>query len=282
MDLQPELAIASGMMKEGSFFARIGVSIGNYIIRNADTIIVLDKYMRDYLVKRGSEKEKIHIVPVWPVMDKPYYGTRGENPFRIENEFGERLVVMYSGNHSHIHPLDTLLHAILKLKDDPDFVFVFIGEGVRKKGVTHFVNLHKLSNVIQLPFQPRNNIHNSLGSSDLQVVIMGEKQVGFTHPNKIYGAMFIGKPILYIGPDPSHVTEILHEIEGNILVSHYQVEGLVKKLLVFKSIGQNQWGHIGNQNRIIVENHFNPKKLKSEMVAIMTSKLLFRSAVYES
>ena len=282
MDLQPELAIASGMMKKGSLPARIVESIGNYIIRNADTIIVLDKYMRDYLVKRGGAPENIHIVPVWPVMDVPYNGTRGENPFRRENVFGDRLVVMYSGNHSQIHPLDTLLHAILKLRDDPDFVFVFIGDGVRKKSVTHFVHQHKLSNVIQLPYQPRNNIHNSLGSSDLQVVIMGEKQVGFTHPNKIYGAMFIGKPILYIGPDPSHVTEILHEIEGNILVSHYHVEELVKKLLVFKSIGQNQWGHIGYQNRIQVENHFSPKKLKSEMVNILTSKLIFRSAIYES
>lgn len=274
MDLQPELAIASGMMRKGSFLARITESIGNYIIRNADTVIVLDKYMREYLVKRGRIKGELHIVPVWPVIDKPYLGIRNENPFRLENGFGERLVVMYSGNHSQIHPLDTLLQAILKLKDDPEFVFVFIGEGVRKKDVTNFIKQHGLSNVVQLPYQPRHNIHNSLGSSDLQVVIMGEKQVGYTHPNKIYGAMFIGKPVLYIGPDPSHVTEILQEIEGNIMVHHDQTEELVKKLLQFKTFDPNRLEYIGNQNRIIAEIEFNPKKLRSAMVGILTAKEL--------
>ena len=74
MDLQPELAIASGMMRKGSFLARVTENIGNYIIRNADTVIVLDKYMREYLVKRGRQKGELHIVPVWPVIEKPYSG----------------------------------------------------------------------------------------------------------------------------------------------------------------------------------------------------------------
>src|SRR5664279_4739188 len=39
MDLQPELAIASGLMRKGSYLARITESIGNYIIRHADTVI---------------------------------------------------------------------------------------------------------------------------------------------------------------------------------------------------------------------------------------------------
>jgi len=271
MDLQPELAIASGMMRKGSFLARITESIGNYIIRNADSVIVLDKYMREHLMKRGRGMDKLHIVPVWPVVEMVYNGNRNENPFRLENKFGERIVVMYSGNHSHIHPMDTLLQVILRFRDDPDFVFVFVGEGVRKKNVTQFAKQHNLSNIIQLPYQPRNNIHNSLGSSDLQVVIMGENQVGYTHPNKIYGAMFIGKPILYIGPNPSHITEILHRVEGNIMVNHDQVDNLVEKLLAFKLSGQKHLGHIGNQNRMMAEIEFNPKKLKSAMVDILTS-----------
>jgi hypothetical protein len=100
---------------------------------------------------------------------------------------------------------------------------------------------------------------------------MGAKHVGYTHPNKIYGAMYIGKPVLYIGPDPSHVTEILKDIEGNIMVLHDQVEELVEKLLAFKSIRQDKLEHIGDQNRIVAEGKFSPRKLKSVMVDILTS-----------
>ena len=107
---------------------------------------------------------------------------------------------MYSGNHSYVHPLDTLLESAKILKDNSKFLFVFIGEGVRKKDVSNFIKKNKLNNILQLPFQPRSNIHISLSSADIQVVIMGNNLVGYTHPNKIYGGLYIGRTILYIGP----------------------------------------------------------------------------------
>jgi colanic acid biosynthesis glycosyl transferase WcaI len=271
MDLQPELAIAAGLIRKKSWTARILESVGNYIIRNAHSIIVLDKYMQDYVIGRGANKEHVHVVPIWPAMESHYAGNRSENPFRMENDFKERIVVMYSGNHSYVHPLDTLLTAILCLKDDLDFLFVFIGEGVRKNDVTKFKEIHGLKNILQLPFQPRSNIHLSIGSSDLQVVIMGEKQVGFTHPNKIYGAMFMGKPILYIGPSPSHVTDILKGLKGNIAVEHTHWRELVEKLISFKSNSENELTLIGEANRSKAKEEFSSELLKSRMVDILTS-----------
>jgi hypothetical protein len=81
--------------------------------------------------------------------------------------------------------------------------------------------------------------------------------------------MFIGKPVLYIGPEPSHITEILHGIDGNIMVNTDHGDRLVEKLLAFKSLSPGELERIGNQNRMIAETHFNPKKLKSAMVAIL-------------
>ena len=270
MDLQPELAVASGMIRANSIPARTLHRMGNYIIRNSDKIVALDKYMGDYLIGRGAAKDRVHIVPVWPVMEKIYEEARNQNAFRSENNFGDRLVIMYSGNHSYIHPLDTLLNAILKLKDDKDFLFVFIGDGVRKRDVTKYLEKHQLENIIQLPYQPRNNIHQSLGSADLQVVIMGQSQVGYTHPNKIYGAMFIGKPVLYIGPNPSHISDILNNLEGNIAVCHNQVNELVEKLLTFKRNKKDNIATIGERNRLLAVHDFNPQMLKSKMVNLLT------------
>ena len=54
-------------------------------------------------------------------------------------------------------------------------------------------------------------LHLSLGSADIQVVVLGDGQVGYTHPNKVYGALFLGKPIIYIGPKESHVSDILEQ-----------------------------------------------------------------------
>lgn len=263
MDLQPELAINSGYMKEGSLTTKALLKAGDYIFRNSSLIISLDNYMTGYIKQRGGSN--IRTIPVWPVLEGEYKGERLDNPFRKENHFGNKIVIMYSGNHSVVHPLDTLLQTALLLEGDDDFLFVFIGGGVRKKEVSKFKEKHMLKNIIQLPYQERHRIHFSLASADIHVVIMGENQVGFTHPNKIYGAMLTGKPIIYIGPPKSHITDILNNLTGNILVKHSESENLKEKLFTFKNNGSFLGRETGHQNREFIFNNFSPEILKNKM-----------------
>ena len=272
MDLQPELSISSGLIKDKSFIARLFTLFGNYIIKHSDRIISLDRFMTGYLISRGAKECSIRTIPVWPVMDEKYNGDRMSNPFRIQNNFGDKIVVMYSGNHAFVHPLDTLLESALRLRWNLEFLFVFVGGGVRKKDVTGFKNKYNLDNIIQLPFQPRENIHNSLGSSDIQVVILGDGQVGYTHPNKIYGALYVAKPILYIGPKKSHVGDILDKLSGNIFVEHGDIETLVYELKKFSNLSSDDIESINNKNRKYADSNFNPDLLKIKMIeAVVTT-----------
>lgn len=265
MDLQPELSISSGLIKKGSIAARLFTFLGNYIIKRSNKIISLDRFMTDYLLSRGA-KENISTIAVWPVMDERYVGERKLNPFRLENNFGDKIVIMYSGNHAFVHQLDTLLNTALLFKDNSKYLFVFVGGGVRKKDVTEFKLQYNLENIMQLPFQPRENIHNSLGSSDIQVVILGDGQVGYTHPNKVYGAMYIGKPILYIGPKNSHVSDILNDLEGNISVLHGESKLLANKIDELFSKPWNQINKIGENNMVYATKNYHPDILKQKML----------------
>ena len=47
-----------------------------------------------------------------------------------------------------------------------------------------------------------------MSAADLHVVVMGDPFVGIVHPCKIYNIMSIGAPVLYIGPERSHVTDL--------------------------------------------------------------------------
>lgn len=266
MDLQPELSISSGLIKEGSVSAKFFTKLGNYIIRNSAGIISLDRFMTQYLYSRGAKRDSIKTIAVWPVMEKTYTGIRMSNPFRLENDFGDRVVIMYSGNHAYVHQLDTLLEAALILKEKSRYLFVFVGGGVRKKDVTEFRIKHNLANIVQLPFQPRENIHNSLGSSDIQVVILGNGQVGYTHPNKVYGAMYIGKPVLYIGPSESHVADLIYDLEGNISVQHGESQILAEKIEVLFSRRWDEINSIGKNNLTYANKNFHPEVLKQKML----------------
>ncbi len=266
MDLQPELSISSGLIKKNSISAKIFTTLGNYIINNATVIISLDRFMTEYLYSRGAKKEIVNTIAVWPVMDEKYEGDRKLNPFRLENNFGDKIVIMYSGNHAFVHQLDTLLNTALLLKDNSKYLFVFVGGGVRKKDVSEFKLQYNLDNIVQLPFQPRENIHNSLGSSDIQVVILGDGQVGYTHPNKVYGAMYIGKPILYIGPENSHVSDLLKDLEGNISVLHGESESLAIKIDELFSKPWDQINRIGESNMLYATKNYHPDILKQKML----------------
>ena len=132
MDLQPELSIVANYISKGSKVSQLLQNRGDYIFRFSDRIIVLDSFMENHILNRiGRVDNKIDIIPVWPVVKNLYEGDRLSNSFRIENNFKDKIVIMYSGNHSVMHPLTTLLEAAVQLRDDNRFLFVHIGGGVK-------------------------------------------------------------------------------------------------------------------------------------------------------
>lgn len=267
MDIQPELAILSGYLRQNSLITKILLIMGDYAYKKSDLIIALDKYMAEHIRRRGTKGERIKIIPVWPVMYNIHEGNRLENPFRIEHGFGDKVVIMYSGNHSVVHPLDTILNVALVLRNDPRFLFVFVGGGVRKRDVTDFIEKYRLTNIVQLPLQSRDKIHLSLSSADIHAVVLGNGCTGYTHPCKIYSAMGIGCSILYVGPKQSHIVDILNICPRNISVEHNQTEILAKELRSFAYMGPDQWDKIGNKNMDYVKEHFSKENLINQFIS---------------
>ena len=267
MDLQPELSIVANYIKDGSKASILLQKRGDYIFRYSDRIIVLDTYMQKYIMNRvGNVEKKIEVIPVWPVLNKIYDGARLSNPFRIKNNFEDKIVIMYSGNHSVMHPLTTLLDAAVILRDDSRFLFVHIGGGVRLEEVLAYKEKYMLENILTLPYQPRENIHNSLGSADIQVVSLGQGCVGYTHPNKIYGSMLAGKPILYLGPKDSHISDILDKCPGNISIRHGETNLLVEALNSFATKTENDRNIIGYNNKTFANKLYSPQLLINKMI----------------
>jgi glycosyltransferase involved in cell wall biosynthesis len=147
----------------------------------------------------------------------------GREQFRAVHNLTGKFVVMYSGNHSPVHPLDTLMQAADLLKEDPTVAFCFVGGGSEWRKIKEKAEILKAesrngesaSNILCLPYQPLNQLSASLSAADAHVVVMGEAFVGLVHPCKIYNILAVGAPVLYIGPTPSHATEILSGLPGN-------------------------------------------------------------------
>jgi len=227
MDLNPDEAIAAGWLDERSTTASLLQRMLSYSFKVADRTIVLDRFMKERVMAKGIDPARIAIVPPWSHDDQVGYSQAGREAFRLKYGLSDKFVVMYSGNHSPCHPLDTLLDAARALIARTDIVFCFVGGGseqvkVRKSG---------LSNVKCLPYQPLNELSGSLSAADLHTVVMGEKFVGIVHPCKVYNILSVGAPVLYIGPEPSHVTDVASQQGKFFLTRHGDTESVIAAIL---------------------------------------------------
>jgi len=207
MDLNPDEAIAANWIRADSRIGRLLSAILGFSLRHADRLIVLDRFMAERLAAKGVPERKVAVIPPWPHDAAVFYDPEGRDAFRREYDLEGKYVVMYSGNHSPCHPLDTVLAAAQRLRELP-IVFCFAGGGSEFSKVRDFARVNQLSNIRLIPYQPLDRLSASLSAADLHLVIMGDPFVGIVHPCKVYNIRRLGIPFLYIGPAPSHVTEL--------------------------------------------------------------------------
>ena len=230
MDLNPDEAIAAGWLSEKSLTARVLSRMLLYSLERASVVVALDRFMKDRILAKGIPAEKVLVVPPWSHDDCVRFDAVGREEFRAIHKLSHRFVVMYSGNHSPCHPLETLLQAAERLAKDGDVAFCFVGGGSEFVRVKERAQTRGLRNVLCLPYQPLEKLSGSLSAADLHVVVMGEPYVGIVHPCKIYNVLAVRKPFLYIGPNKSHVTDIIGQSHPYVS-AHGDVEGVVANIL---------------------------------------------------
>jgi hypothetical protein len=80
--------------------------------------------------------------------------------------------------------------------------------------------------------------------------------VGIVHPCKIYGAMTVGRPILFLGPRPSHVADILDECPVGRQVEHGDVAGCVAAIESFLAAPPEQLKQMGDGAQRVLTQRF--------------------------
>ena len=269
MDLQPDEAIAAGYLKQRSLISRIVVFLGLLPLRRAKSIIVLDKYMKERVIGKGIIPKIVHVCAIWPVQEDWSTMASGGIEFRKAHGFGNKFIIMYSGNHSICHPFYTLLDVTDKLKNDPRFLFVFIGGGVRSAEVSDKVGESGPTNIVQLPYQPRAMLAESLCSADVHIVIMGNEFVGIVHPSKIYGTMACGRPTVFIGPDQCHVADFIRQSDSGFIVSHGDSKGLEEIFVRLANMPKAERDAMGKRGREYIYSNYSRNVGTKKIISLL-------------
>jgi colanic acid biosynthesis glycosyl transferase WcaI len=270
MDINPDQMVALGKLGATSFPVRVFDWLNARILQRSKNIIALDCYMAERLNRKFPISEKVSIIPPWPHFDQDVEPLKHkDNPFREKYGLRNRFVVMYSGNLSTSHPVDTILEAAKRLGDRRDILFLFIGGGNGRKAIEVFIAETGASNIKLLPYQPLSELRYSLSAADVHLVAVGESMVGIVHPCKIYGAMAVGRPILLLGPTRSHAGDILAKHDIGWHIEHGEVDKTVGVITEMASTAKDTLAAFGDRAREVANTEFSKRALVSEFCDVL-------------
>ena len=273
MDINPDEAIAAGWLRANSWTSRVLARMLVSSLRRSTRVVVLDRFMKERVVGKGIAEERIVVIPPWPHDEAVRFDPEGRRAFREAHGLSDKFAVMYSGNHSPCHPLDTLLAAAERLAGLSDIRFCFVGGGSEHARVRAFAAQRGLANVVCLDYQPMDRLAGSLSAADMHVVVMGDAFVGIIHPCKIYNILAVGAPVLSIGPPRSHVQDIFKELRGKLpfgAARHGDAEAVVRLIEeAATSTGKERVETARAAARSAVGDRFSQRALLGKLIAVI-------------
>jgi glycosyltransferase involved in cell wall biosynthesis len=230
-DLYPDIAVELGLFSRHGVPAWILEKLSRITMRSADSVITLGRCMRDRVRAKGIAAEKIVVLENWAD------GKQIRNVLAKDNRFLKdqgglegKFIVCYSGNMGKVHDFQSILCVIEELKDDPEFAFVFIGEGPQKDEITEFAERHKLSNLQFFPYFSREDLSHTLSAADVALISLSEEASGLVVPSKLYSIMAAGVPAVFIGPRESEAARTIVESGCGYVVANHDPAGLKRCL----------------------------------------------------
>ncbi len=136
-------------------------------------------------------------------------GTLEIDPGERELLFGKaELGFLYSGNLSHPHRYALIL--VLARKMGSSAVFAFSARGNRVKELKSDVGPED-TNVRFIPFAAPERLSARLTAPDVHLVSLRSSYTGIAVPSKFFGALAVGRPVLFEGDESSAIAGWIKE-----------------------------------------------------------------------
>jgi colanic acid biosynthesis glycosyl transferase WcaI len=254
-DLWPESLAAVGMGNSNSLLHRALAKIAGFLYRHSDRMVVVTPAFQDYLVKHWRvPREKIAVIEngvETRIFAPELFADEPATALRRELDAEGKFVVSYIGTMGMAHGLETIVSAAALLRDEnPEIVFLMVGEGSDKERIAALARERGLNNVRFVEQQPREKIPLYICASDVCLVLLKKTDLFKTViPTKMLEFMSCARPVI-LGVN-GQARQILEEARGGLAIEPENSEALVKAIRYLaanreaaRALGQNGREHI--------------------------------------
>ena len=233
-DVYPDTPIKLGVLKNNGLVSRMWDRLNFFILRQAAAIIVIGRCMQEVMLAkcRGLDhiRQKIRLIPIWG--DEKYIQpvNRKDNPYLKEWNLEKKFVVLYSGNMGRPHDMETIMAAAEKLAEVSDIIFLFIGDGYKKKWMEEYARTAKLTNCQFHDYVDRANLRYSISCAHVGLVSLLPGQEGLSVPSKTFALLSAGVPVIGVMTPKNEIAAVIRGNDCGLVVEPGDVDGLARAI----------------------------------------------------
>lgn len=217
-DIVSEAAVRVGLVKKDGLLIRIADALERLAYTTAAQISVIAEGFGEKLRYQGVAANKIVYIPNWVDVNFIRPLPKENNPFRHAHQLNGKFVVLYSGNIALTQGLQTVVKAAARLKHIPEIAFVIVGEATALGELQKDCEIYKATNVLLLPFAPREKLPEMLAAADIGLVVQKRRVTNFNMPSKIQVILASGRAIVASVPETGTAIKVVKQSGGGIAV----------------------------------------------------------------
>jgi len=200
------------------YFGKFEECITRYILRKADLIFPISKWMETELIKEGIPTTKMMPLPLG-VNTESFTPFVGAEKIQAKYSLIDSKVIIYLGTMQKIRQLDVLIHSLARLKRGRQNIkLLMVGDGDGRNDLEKLVcDLELENSVIFFGRVPYFEVPQFIAAADVAVSPIPPLDIyKVSSPSKMFEYMGIAKPVIANEEIPEH-REVIEKSGGGIL-----------------------------------------------------------------
>jgi len=258
-DLWPESAIATGVLTN-RYLINILYYLEKKLYKHAEKIVVLTPAFKKDIERRFPiYRNKIEIVTNAADFDLMKPNIK-KNWVREKYGWENKKVFTYLGAHGVANDLMQIVEVASKLKDNPDVLFVLIGDGMQKPMLKVRVKELQLNNVQFIDSVSKDKVGDFINASDVCMAILKKTDTFKTvYPNKVFDYMSCKRPCLVTIDGITR--ELIKNAQCGLYAEPENSQSLYEMVIKFLEMDENLLKEMGENGYRYVKKNFNREEI---------------------